>query len=269
MATLQVLICTFDSGINKIAKLIPEIANNISYLISWQQSNPNTIYTLPPQLQREDIEIHTLNNIGLSRNRNNSLKNASGDICLISDDDVKLYPDGLQQIISTFEQNSDLDLATFRYHSTDFPKFYPEYSFNLNEEPKFYYTTSFEIAFRRTSIIDGQIKFNELFGLGAPVLCAGEENIFILQSLRHGLTSRFYPITIAEHNHPTTGVGKLTPQLLMSNGAYIYYRYTNHYRTRILRVATGLLIRKKINIFYSIKHLLAGAKYIKTATKSL
>ncbi len=263
MAKLQVLICTYDSGIDSVAKLIPSPMEDVSFLISWQQSNAEKEYIAPANLLREDIEIHTLNTLGLSRNRNNALAHATGDICLISDDDVTLRPDGLREIISTFEQNLDLSLAAFRYHSDNYPKVYPEYSFSLSDEPKFYTTSSIEIAFRRSSIEEKNIRFNEKFGIGAELLCAGEENIFILDALNSGLTCRYYPITIAEHNNPTTGQGKLSQQMLMSKGAYIYYRYRTSYRTRIMRVAAGLLLRNRVNPFYTMRYMLKGANYIK------
>ncbi|MFI3240035.1 MAG: glycosyltransferase family 2 protein [Bacteroidales bacterium] len=263
MAKLQVLICTIDNGIDKIAKLIPSPSDNISYLISWQQSNPTCNITTPSELLREDINIITLNQLGLSRNRNNALKHATGDICLIADDDIKLYPLGLEQIITTFNQHPDLDLAAFRFHSDSFPKIYPEQSFDLANEPKFYYTSSIEIAFRRNRILEKGVGFNELFGIGAPVLNSGEEGIFIVDALRSNLTCLFFPITIAEHNQATTGIGEPTPQILMSKGAYIYYRYTSHYHIRILRVALGIALRQKINLCYILKYLLNGANYMK------
>ena len=53
----------------------------------------------------------------MSRNRNNCLRHATADLCLIGDDDCRYTHEQLQAVINTFEQNPNVDIATFQYSS--------------------------------------------------------------------------------------------------------------------------------------------------------
>ncbi|MGN1246417.1 MAG: glycosyltransferase [Muribaculaceae bacterium] len=223
MTTLDVLICTLNEGILRVKNVLLQPQSGIRYVVSWQQDGYKC--DIPPELIRSDVAISTISGRGLSRNRNNAIAQSTADICLIADDDVKYTPDSFRAVINTFESNPNLDIATFRSQSEFEQKIFPDYQFNLAKPTKGYYATSFEIAFRRKSIAR-KLRFNELFGLGAPVLHAGEENVFIIDAVRQGLDCRFFPITIVTHNHPTTGVNPIqTPGTLMAQGAYIYIAY--------------------------------------------
>lgn len=223
--TLQLLICTIDDGINNVARLILSKTEGISYIISWQHSNNANPQPVPDELVRDDIEIYHLQGRGLSRNRNNSLKHATADICLIADDDCRYTHQWLQTIISTFENNPTTDLATFMMKNRFCQKQYPTSTHNLSQPSKKYYPTSFEIAFRRESVI-GKIQFNEHFGLGAQRFHCCEEEIFIHDAIVTGLNCVFYPITVVEHNHPTTDTTRATDsKILMAKGAYLYIGY--------------------------------------------
>ncbi len=201
--TLEVLIATCgpDGGRKVEAMDLPEIPQ-VSYLVSWQNSRDEEI---PSSLAvREDVRVTRLDGIGLSRNRNNCLDHAKGDILLIADDDLVLYPEGLSAILKVFGENPRLDYGSFMYDS-DVPKTYPVKETSLARLPKYFYQTSFEIALRRDSKA-GQLRFPENFGLGAGYFTAGEEELLLKKARRNCLECRFFPIKIALHKGPTTGV---------------------------------------------------------------
>ena len=180
---------------------------------------------MPNELIRSDISIHHLQGRGLSRNRNNALRHASGELCLLADDDCRYSHEWLQAVIKTFEDHPTTDLATFKMKSEYCQKIYPEQPHNLQRPTKKYYPTSFEIAFRREKVV-GNIQFNENFGLGSSTFHCCEEEIFIHDAISRGLSCWFYPITIVEHNHPTTDTSRATePRILMAKGAYLYIGY--------------------------------------------
>lgn len=223
--TLEILICTFDDGIKRAAKVPFEPTHNISYLVSWQQSENYQPCQLPDELKRDDVKVIQVKGRGLSANRNNAVDNATGDICLIADDDITYLPNHVVHVVEYFESRPTLDIASFKYVSHANPKTYPSYSFDLRQKVKGYYVTSFEIAFRRTSV-QGKLRFNELFGINAPVLGAGEESVFALDAVNMGLNWFFFPYVIARHEHPTTSMrAGDASTYLMSNGAYIYLAY--------------------------------------------
>lgn len=176
--TLQLLICTIDRGIDRVCDLVLPPLNDISYVVSWQHSTADDDRTVPSVLQRDDIQVHHLDGRGLSRNRNHCLRHATGDICMVCDDDCRYHPQWLRAVVNAFEQQPTLDVATFMMQSEYCHKHYPKQSIDLRHSPAGYYPTSFELAFRRSSVQD-RLQFNEHFGLGAQLFHCGEEEIFV------------------------------------------------------------------------------------------
>lgn len=197
---LQVLICTYGKdGINRVAKSMHPRIDGVEYLVSWQADKE---YPLPEALVRDDFLIIRSATKGLAVNRNIALSKASAPILLISDDDVDYTENGLNAVISAFQDHPEADIITFCYESTHSSKYYPSRSCNLKKCPKGYYVSSIEIAFRRHAV-QKKIWFNENFGIGAT-FPSGEEDVFLKDCLDKGLKGIFLPITIASHDGTTT-----------------------------------------------------------------
>ncbi len=260
--TLEILICTIDNGISNVPNLILAPIDNVSYLISWQHSQQaDQISQAPNKLQRKDIKIIHLSGRGLSRNRNNAIMHATGDICLIADDDCNYKPEYFHKILETFTSNPQVDLATFKMTPELDNKVYPDFVFNLKTKQKRYFTSSVEIAFRRTSV-QGKLRFNELFGLGAPVLQSGEENIFIIDAVKQGLSCQYFPIVIVEHDHPTTSTTRSSNHgVIMAEGAYIYIAFPFSWIPRLLLKAKRLNPHNKLGFFTNLRYLIKGIRY--------
>lgn len=259
--TLDVLICTLGhDGIKRVVKMDLPVVENVKYIISWQLPDNNEYPGIIPQeLCRKDISVFQINNKGLSINRNNAISHSSSDICLIADDDLKYTSKQLSAVIETFNSHPDLDIATFKYSGNNLKK-YPKYEFDLTKMAKDYYITSFEIAFRRTSIAD-KITFSPYWGLGAETLHAGEEALFLHQALHAKLNCRFFPITITVHNGTTTGNRFFSPGVLMAQGAFIAI---THPATALLRIplfAWRNYRRGLTKIFPAMRHLWDGYIY--------
>lgn len=232
---LEVLICTIGAeGIARVAASVhPRIAG-VGYLVCWQQ--PDGPLPLPPELaSREDFRIVTApGERGISRNRNRAIGSASADWCLMGDDDINYSESGLTELLHLVKSNPAADIITLRYtREKRFIKPYPETPVSLNDVPKGYYVTAFEIAFRRESIA-GRVRFNEKISLGTPVLRCGEEDVFIHDARKAGLNLCFHPVTIGAHDHPTTAErdGR-EDYFVMTHGAVIGYI---HPRTKWLRL---------------------------------
>lgn len=226
MIKLQVLICTFGAeGLQRIARGTYPVVEGVEYLISWQcPADEDKAMEIPEALKREDFKIFPVKSRGLSRNRNHALFLASAPYCLIADDDLNYFADGLKAVINTFDNNPGLDIATFEYCGAD-AKAYPSEGFDLRHPPKGYFITSFEIAFRREKVIDTGILFDPDFGVGAKYP-AGEEDLWLDSLLRKGLNARFYPVMIAEHTGPTSGIRlAANPQMIRTKGAVFRRRF--------------------------------------------
>lgn len=262
--TLEILICTYNERIGNVCSVLMKPMHNISYLVSWQQSDDYNAIDLPACLaSRDDVKVVTLHGTGLSNNRNNAIDNATGDICLIADDDITYIPNHVEHIVEYFESHPSLDIASFRYESRQHPKDYPSYSFDLRQPMKGYYVASIEIAFRRRSV-QGKLKFNPLFGANAPVLNSCEEAVFVLDALDKGLNWYFFPYAIARHEGATTAerlAGE--PSTLMSNGAYIYLAYKDGTAPLRYLLLAWRSCRNPLKFFTALRYVLRGMKYIK------
>ena len=197
--TIDISIVTYKpEGIFRVAKMVLPPLPGVSYVVSWQDHRNTPI---PDALKRPDITILRFDGYGLSENRNNVIANCKADIVLIADDDLKLFPDGIRQLISTFESTS-VDVATYRSimpHKIIYPTHECKLSANL---PKNYSVRSFEIAIRRATA--GHLRCCPELGL-THRMHGGEDEILLYTAIKHGLDCRFFPITISEHDHPSTG----------------------------------------------------------------
>ena len=263
MLTLDILISTINEGIENVPDIILAPIEGVRYVISWQKCGYSA--SVPQALLRGDVTVSAINERGLSRNRNNALAHATADVCLIADDDVRYKPEYLKEVIDTFSSINDVDVALFQYKSVNGSKSYPSYSFNLENMPRGYYASSIEIAFRRESVA-GMLRFNELFGLGAPVLKAGEDGVFLLDAVKLGLKCRFFPKVVVEHEGQSTGVVNIASRgVLMAKGAYIYLAYGRisawmRYVVNAWRIHRQVPAMGFLEVF---RHIINGAAYIK------
>ena len=262
--TLEILICTYNDGIATAPNVLMPPMHNISYLVSWQQSDDYQAAELPAELaSRDDVKVVMLHGTGVSANRNNAIDNATGDICLYADDDVTLLPHHVVHIVEYFEARPTLDIASFKYESQNYPKYYPSYSFDLRQRVKNYFVGAIEIAFRRQSV-QGKVRFNTLFGQNAPVLNSAEEGVFVLDALEKVLNWFFFPYTIARHDHASTAERKAgDPATLMTDGAYIHLAYKDGTAPLRYVLLAWRACRNPLKFFTALRHVLQGVEYIK------
>lgn len=220
---LSVLIATCrPDGIERVVTMDLPVVDGVHYWVSWQMHE--SLPVPEPLSSRADVTVLRADSIGSSNNRNNLLEQASGEIFLIADDDLRYTSDQLSSIIRIFDENPDVDYASFMYTGAD-AKSYPSESCSLHPIPKNFSQTCFEIALRyneRTA----KLRFNTFFGIAAPVLRAAEDEMFLLQALRLGLNCRFFPVVITHHEGLTTGNRKITDNgVLKASGAVIAVQY--------------------------------------------
>lgn len=134
---------------------------------------------------------------GLSRSRNRALENANGDICILADDDIR-YVDNANEIIEkAYKKHIDADIIVFQVKNSN-GKLYKKYkdkAYQINTLTSLK-VSSVEISFKLSRIRDKGILFDENFGAGAQFSC-GEENIFLIDSLKRDLKIFYEPEVIA------------------------------------------------------------------------
>lgn len=248
---VNILISTIDQGIERVKSILQPKSPNVKYIISHQFRDEEQ-KTIPKALIRGDIIVSQIPGKGLSRNRNNALKLADGDIALIADDDVTYLPDSFQNILEVFKNDPELDVACFKVMKPlgegDY-KNYPKKSYKLRKYNR-HSISSIEIAFRIDQVKKHGIRFDERFGLGSDSIPAGEEAVFIADCIAKGLKIVFFPFYIV--SHPS----------ISSVGQLPLYDY--------IRASISAAVDARINPFYAIpKAIIRTVKYTPVILRNL
>ncbi len=270
---INILIATIDQGLEKIADILLEQRDDVSYIVSHQVTS-DQFRPVPPELQRSDVIVSQLPGRGISRNRNNALDLAGGDVALLADDDVRFTPANIKVIREAFMADNRVDVACFKIATPDGDEEYKEYSpheFVLNETNG-HYISSLEIAFRLDRIRNKGIRFDERFGLGSPLIQYGEEAVFIHDCIQAGLMVKYIPRYVVEHPFMsmTKAMAEYAPAKNIFKGGYDARRYgwraipAAFYNTMRLRKD---LARHDKGMLEYLSERLRGARYIFNRTK--
>lgn len=210
---IQLLISTVDKGIERNELLLKETGSLIVNQIS------DVSYKLNKNLLSRYSEVLNLQEKGLSKSRNCALKASSGDICLIADDDVRFVPSVKDIVKKAFNELPKADVITFMIMDENgMPlKRYRNHSFKHNFLSVMK-VSSIEIAFRRDPVVRKKILFDENFGLGTRYP-SGEENIFLIDMMKSGLSLYFYPAVIVIHPHERSSLRINNDLIVVGKGA--------------------------------------------------
>jgi glycosyltransferase involved in cell wall biosynthesis len=199
---------------------------------------------------------------GLSRSRNCALEAATSDICIIADDD-EIFVDNYKDIVQKqFSDNPNFDILVFQVIGID--KHFKSYP---TEEKRLGYISSMkvssvQIAFKRQSIMNAKIKFNEQFGAGS-IYQVGEENIFLFEALRKGMKIKYIPVKIADlYMGDSTWFKGYNSEYFIWKGAAFTAMSKSFSVLLILQFALRKykLYRNNIGILDAIKYLFVGRK---------
>lgn len=130
---------------------------------------------------------------GLSKSRNMAIRNSDADICLLCDDD-EIFADGYEQrILKAYEAIPDADVIAVKM--VDMPSHFPDKVKRLGTLDLFH-ISSWQISFRRSSILNSGVWFDELLGAGTGN-GAEEELKFLTDCKKAGLKIYYAPVYIA------------------------------------------------------------------------
>lgn len=192
--------------------------------------------TVELQQEGQRIRMITSPERGLSRSRNMAIQNSEGDICLICDDDEKMVQGYESLILETFARIPDADVIAFNVEN--------KVTRLKAKQQKLGYLNclkiaSYQIAFRRKSILDKKIQFEPYMGAGSGN-GGSEENKFLWDCLRSGLNIYYLPVTIAVlHEKSSTWFFGYDKTFFYQRGA-----------------ATRYMMGRLLSVFYGIYYLL-------------
>ena len=158
---------------------------------------------------------------GLSKSRNRAIENSESEICLIADNDVYYSENSFEIVEKYFSLYKDADILTFMV-KTPTGDLFKKYKNNFfwHNRLTISSVSSVEIAFKRSSIIDKEIVFDNSFGLGS-IYPTGEEYIFLNDALKKGLKIGFVPEVIVHHPMESSGSDFRNIKLIISKGAMV------------------------------------------------
>ena len=163
---------------------------------------------------------------GVGLNRNNALLRATGDVCLVADDDVVYEDDYVETVLNTFEAYPNADVIIFNTYSGDGKK-----RSEITKAKKVRIHNcgrygAYRIAFRRMSIIKHAITFNQLFG-GGCMFTAGEDVIFTKTCIKNGLRVIAVPDCILKrvYRRPSTWYTGHNPKFYEDFGSGYYCHF--------------------------------------------
>ena len=170
--------------------------------------------------------MYSYNEKGVSKSRNRLLEHATGDIEVITDDDITFFDDAIKNIEKAYEDDPSADIIIFNLKRGDQI---------LGSNKSFKYkklalmsVCSCQITFRRKSIEDINLRFDEHFGIKAPFVC-GEENIFLSDAYNKGLKIKHVPIVVNSHPEEET-TGEIWNEIgVVSRGALMYRLFPHTY----------------------------------------
>ena len=258
--TINILISTIGERITRVPNVLLQQCEGVDYIVSHQTDGSHPV---PQELTaRSDVKLSTIAGRGLSANRNNAIAHATADICIIADDDCLYDEQCIKNVIDAYNKYPDADIICFTaqdYNSQPLRRYPTEDMPYLQAVKQGYYPTSFQITFRRHSVA-GRIAFNTNFGLGSALLCAGEEEVFIADALRAGLSIMYVNQPIVHTDPDTTGTHFLTNhQLQITKGAT--FRYCYGYANavwRTIKEAGWWFVHRRANPFPILCRMLKG-----------
>lgn len=201
----EILVCTYNEGINRIQEMLLPPMKDTHWLISFQYTDISYLDCVPRHMiERTDVTLLFLEGSGLSANRNNALFHATGDILLLADDDCRILPTHLQTIRHIFQDNPSVDIACCQAETIDGQPFrqYPVHEFNYNETPRGYWYCSMGIALKMSNRIPA---FDTRFGINSPCLACGEEEVWLYQAHKNKAAIRYFPKSIIRTRSVSTG----------------------------------------------------------------
>lgn len=215
-------ISTVNKNILSLYDKIKDIPDDILIIICCQFHDES--YTDERLASLKNICIVYKREKGLSKSRNVLLNEAyanEADYLIISDDDVCYDNEGLHKLHAYLNLPGN-DSYHYQFQSCDenkvLRKNYKKNSFNIKIKDVFR-VSSIEMCININEVMKDNIMFDEDFGLGTKYP-AGEEPIFLSDTLKANHKIKFIPITITIHPLESSGMKLFTDEdALFARGA--------------------------------------------------
>ncbi len=217
---ISVLVPTIGERYFELRRLFDSLINqhyaDIEVVVVVQDNYESMRNLCDSYANKLDILFGDTDKKGLSGARNLGMKNATGEIILLSDDDCWYVENAMNKISNFFGNNPDVDILLTQIYdpiSDVAYKNYPKESATLSKSLDLLSKSSIEMAIRKRDPI---LEFDEMFGLGGKYI-AGEENDYLIRSLRTKKVIQYEPIITVYHEKKCNNESK---DQLIAKGAF-------------------------------------------------
>lgn len=198
--------------------------------------------------QGNRIRCFSLVERGVGRSRNRAMAEATGDICLFSDEDI-VYEDGYEEkILAEFEANPKADMLVFNIEVEESRR---TYHITKRSRVRFYNCGRYgavSFALRRDRLLKAGVHFSLLFGGGAKY-SNGEDSLFIKELLDRGFRIYTAPVTIGrEEANESTWFTGYHDKFFFDRGVlyvFLYGALARPMALRFLLAHRDLLLKEK------------------------
>lgn len=274
---LYVLISTIDSRILNLKSILQSYSKNVYYIISHQVNNQldhKNLDFIDELIERRDVKYSLLKGKGVAKNRNNTLRFLEpSSVCLILDDDVVLFDNTFDRVISSFNMNASVDFISFKILDLDGNdyKSYPKKK-KMHTLGTLTGIGTTEIAFKSDLILNAKVRFDENFGPGSDSYPIGEDFIFAMDLYKMKTKMLFLPMAIVTHPMESTGKS-LNQKIIFGRGAmfarvfgrkaflinflFAFKKYPDYRKKMSLWLYVSLLHKGTIHYFRMLRKVLS------------
>ena len=216
--SIQVLITTMQLALENTEELLKRLNISSDFIIGNQtdiDSSAEIVYGKHKGIVASRKER------GVGNNRNITLKYATSDICMLSDDDMCFVDDYTGIVESVFRDLPDADAVVFNLGNAGKGRRENTKIIKLNRYNYMNYGAA-RMAFRRKAISYNGIFFNTNFG-GGTTHSAGEDVLFIGDCIKKGLQVYAVPQTVAylTDDRESTWFNGYTEKYLYDKGVFL------------------------------------------------
>ena len=260
--SVQVLISTMNQTQETVVELIDKM-NVASDVVVGNQCGSNEIWEFDKNGYR--VKVISSSERGLSKNRNNELKEAWADICVIADDDMCFEPSYVDTLVDLYCKFENADLIIFNIGEQKPIRYITKKVKKLNTLSCLRYSGA-RITFKRTSIIKKGILFDTRFGPGSEYL-SGEDNLFLSQCIKSGLKAIAVPdqIAVLRDCRDSTWYSGMNDEYFHNRGAFFFTFSKFLYVMLIVRFAikNRRAFKNEITVTKAIRLMLEGARSVR------
>lgn len=173
------------------------------------------------------VKVFFRNERGVGRSRNLALANATGDILLFSDEDIRYDAGYAARILKTFQEHPEADLILFNVEVCPERRTY----WNETYRPVKWYNCgrypAYSIAVRKSALDKTKVTYSELFGGGAKY-SNGEDSLFLKQCADRGIKMFTSEVVIGrEEPRESTWFHGYTEKFFFDRGVLFAFLYGN------------------------------------------